>query len=350
MHPETQTTFRAAPPEASVTVIGAGTMGSAIARRLLSTGMTVNVWDRSPQRALALAELGATAFDNPSDAVAEATAVLTLLPTAHAVADVMIDRRVIDAVAPYAVWVQMGTIGVEATEHLGVEVRARRPDLVFVDAPVSGSRGPAESGQLLVLASGPETAIGRVSPLFDAIGRCTMWLGPAGMGSRMKLVLNTWLAFEVEAAAECAALATRLGISPRVLADALDGNAVTSPLAAAKLSKIQSADDRPDFALGWALKDLELMRVSVGARPAPIALAIADRWRALVDRGLGGLDVSAARLGLGEEGAFPQGGAGPVAVPQGAAGPVTEAEAVAVAVNPLPAANGMAGADHAVGI
>jgi 3-hydroxyisobutyrate dehydrogenase len=128
-----------------------------------------------------------------------------------------------------------------------------------------------------------------------------MWLGSAGTGSRMKLVLNTWLAFEVEAAAEAAAVATRLGIAPRVLAAALDGNPVASPLAAAKLAKIQSADDGADFALGWALKDLELIRASVGSGPAPIALAIADRWRTLVDRGFGGLDVSAARHGLGEK-------------------------------------------------
>jgi 3-hydroxyisobutyrate dehydrogenase len=301
IYPETQTTFGAAPPEASVIVIGTGTMGSAIARRLLSTDMAVNVWDRSPHGAVALAELGATAFDDPTDAAATATVVLTLLPTAEAVTDVMIGRRVVDAMASQAVWVQMGTIGVEATEHLGVEVRARRPDLGFVDALVSDGRGPAESGQLLVLASGLDTAVGRVSPVFDAIGRRTMWLGPAGTGSRMKLVLNTWLAFEVEAAAEAAALATRLGIAPRVLADALDGNPVASPLAAAKLAKIQSADDGADFALEWALKDLELIRASVGSGPAPIALAIADRWRTLVDRGFGGLDVSAARHGLGEE-------------------------------------------------
>jgi len=300
MYPETQTSF-GAPRGATVTVVGAGTMGSAITRRLLSVGMTVAVWDRSPQRAVALAELGATAFDDPSDAVAAATVVLTLLPTAEAVTDVMIGRGVGESLATQAVWVQMGTIGVEATENLGLEVRARRPDVAFVDAPVSGSRAPAESGQLLVLASGPEAAVRRVSPVFDAIGRSTMWLGPAGAGSRMKLVLNTWLAFEVEAAAEAAALATRLGIAPGALADAVDGNPLASPLAAAKLAKMQSADDRSDFALGWALKDLELMRASVGPRPAPIALAIADRWRALVDQGHGGLDVSAARLGLGVE-------------------------------------------------
>jgi 3-hydroxyisobutyrate dehydrogenase len=276
-------------------------MGSAIARRLLSTGLSVNVWDRSAESAVSVAELGATAFDDPRDAVAASRLVLTMLPTAAAVTDVMIGRRLVDAMAAQAVWIQMGTIGVEATEQLDAELRARRPDLLFVDAPVSGSRGPAESGQLLVLASGPRAAVARVSPVFDAIGRSTMWLGPAGTGSRMKLVLNSWLAFEVEAAAEAAALATSLGLAPRSLADAVTGNPVASPLAMAKLSKIQSADYQADFALEWALKDLELMRESVSSRQAPIALAIADRWRALVDRGFGRLDVSAAGLELGNE-------------------------------------------------
>lgn len=301
MHNEMNTTSEEETRRQAVTVIGTGTMGSAIARRLLQVGMTVGVWNRSTPPALALAELGATAFDDPNDAVAGAAVVLALLPTAAAVADVMIGRGVVDAIAPQAVWAQMGTIGVEASEQLDLEVRARRPDVRFVDAPVSGSRHPAESGELLVLASGPETAAGTVGPMFDAIGRRTLWLGPAGTGSRLKLVLNTWLAFEVEAAAEAAALAERLGIAPSTLAAALDDNPLASPLATAKLSKMQSADDRPDFPLEWALKDLELMRASVGSRHTPIALAIAGRWRALVDRGFGGLDVSAARLDLAED-------------------------------------------------
>jgi 3-hydroxyisobutyrate dehydrogenase len=212
-----------------VAVIGTGTMGSAISRRLLQVGIPVGVWNRSPQAALALAEVGAIAFDDPKDAVAEASVVLTLLPTTDAVTDVMIGRDVVDALAPQAVWAQMGTIGVEATEALVSAVRARRPDVRFVDAPVSGSRHPAESGELLVLASGPEAALGTVGPVFDAIGRRTLWVGPAGTGSRLRLVLNTRLAFEVEAAAEAAALAARIGINSSVLAAAIDGN----PLAVA---------------------------------------------------------------------------------------------------------------------
>jgi 3-hydroxyisobutyrate dehydrogenase len=301
MPKQIETMSRAVSPKPSVAIIGTGTMGSAVARRLLGAGVVTNVWNRDPKPALELAELGAVAFAKPGEAVAGANVVLTWLPTAAVVTEVMVERRVLAAMAPERTWVQMGTIGVEATERLESEVRSRRPDVRFVDAPVSGSRGPAEAGQLLVLASGPDSVEDTLAHVFDPIARRTLWLGPAGMGSKVKLVLNTWLAFEVEAAAEAAALAKRLGINPTALADAADGNPLASPLATAKMAKIQSGDDRPDFSLEWALKDLDLMRTSVNPHDAPIALAIADRWRGLVDQGFGDLDVSAAHHGLGNE-------------------------------------------------
>lgn len=297
MQDETHTSTQDFRPTA-VAVIGLGTMGSAVARRLLAAGMSVVGWDRNPQAAINLAALGATAAKEPNDAVAGACVVLTWLPTAEAVNEVMIGRGVVDALAARAVWAQMGTIGPEATQSIDAEVRARRSDVSFVDAPVSGSRLPAESGQLLVLASGPDAAKPILSSVFSAIGRRTLWLGTAGMGSRVKLVLNTWLAFEVEAAAEAAAVAAHLGVAPEALTEAADANPLASPLAMAKLAKFQAGDLSPDFALEWALKDLDLMEASVGAEHAPIAHAIAERWRVLVDQGLGAYDVSAAGLHL----------------------------------------------------
>jgi 3-hydroxyisobutyrate dehydrogenase len=139
------------------------------------------------------------------------------------------------------------------------------------------------------------------------LGRRTLWLGPAGAGTRMKLVLNTWLAFEVEGAAEAAALADHLGIGSGVLVDALSDSPLVSPLAATKLRKIQASDDQPDFALGWALKDLELAESAAAPGGIPVASAISRRWRDLADQGAAGLDVSAARLGLSDPSA---GGAG----------------------------------------
>lgn len=282
----------------AVTVIGAGTMGSAVARRLLASGFPVAVWDRTPAVGAALAQSGASVPGDAPAAVAGSEVVLTLLPTAEAVREVMFDHHVVDALAPGAVWVQMGTIGVTATEDLDGRVRAVRADVAFVDAPVSGSRRPAETGELLVLASGPERAHDIAQPVFDAVGRRTIWLGGAGAGSRLKLALNTWLAFEVEAAAEAAAVADRLGVPAAALADAAGGNPLTSPLASAKLAKIQAGDHRVEFPLGWALKDLDLARAEAGDDVAPVAGSIARRWRSLVDDGLGALDVSAASHGL----------------------------------------------------
>jgi 3-hydroxyisobutyrate dehydrogenase len=114
----------------------------------------------------------------------------------------------------------------------------------------------------------------------------------------MKLVLNTWLAFQVEGAAEVAALAARLGVEAPGLMDALRGNPLASPYALGKLAKMLEKDDRADFSIDLALKDLDLATSESGDTVLPIAAAIAERWRGLVRSGSSGLDVSAARRGL----------------------------------------------------
>src|SRR3989441_6357768 len=246
------------PSRPTVALLGAGTMGSGMAQRMLDLGFPVNVWNRTPGQVIALTKHGATARAKPTEAVAAAEIVVTMLSNADAVADVMLGGGTLDAVRANATWAQMGTIGVEATERLAAEVARRRPDVAFVDAPVSGSREPARNGRLLILASGPDRARPILAPVFGALGQRTIWLDPAGAGSRLKLVLNTWLAFEVEAAAEVGAVAARLGVPYRALLDAVTGGPLASGVALAKLAKIEAADDFPDFSLEWALKDLDL--------------------------------------------------------------------------------------------
>lgn len=283
---------------APVAVLGAGTMGAAMAHRLLECGRRVQVWNRSPGPLAGLASEGAETFLDAAAAVDGVPVVLTLLPTVDVVAAVMLEAGLLEALAPNAVWAQMGTIGVAGTDRLDAEVRARRPDVLFVDAPVSGSRAPGASGALEILASGPEAARPTVDPVFAQLGRRTVWLGAAGAGSRMKLVLNTWLAFEVEAAAEAAALAAGLGISDDALTDTITGSPLVSAFAGRKLAKMQSGDDEADFALELALKDLDLAAQAAGTGRAPVGAAIAERWRRLVAHGFGHLDVSAARREL----------------------------------------------------
>jgi 3-hydroxyisobutyrate dehydrogenase len=286
-------------PMPLVAVIGTGTMGTAMARRLLAAGADVNVWSRHAASMMPLAEAGATAYEKAADAVMNADVVITMLPTAEATADVMFGGETLCALPPKSIWAQMATIGVEATERLATETRIRRPSVTFVDAPVSGSRDPAEKGQLLILGSGPQRAAQLLEPVFSVLGRTTLWLGSAGAGSAMKLVLNTWLAFQTEGAAEAAALAERLGVRTPALFDALRDNPLASPYALGKLTRMVEEDYHADFALDWALKDLDLASSEAGAGVAPVAVAIAERWRGLVRNGSSGLDVSAARQDLG---------------------------------------------------
>jgi 3-hydroxyisobutyrate dehydrogenase len=117
----------------------------------------------------------------------------------------------------------------------------------------------------------------------------------------MKLVANTLLAFEIEAAAEVDALASRLGVPYEDVVEAVSGGPLASAFEMTKLAKMESGDHTADFSLEWALKDLDLALAAAGPGAAPVTAAIADRWRRLVEHGHGRLDVSAARLELDAE-------------------------------------------------
>ena len=281
-----------------VAVLGAGTMGQGMAHSLLRAGFTVDVWNRTPEPAAQLAADGATAHEDPGDAVRHADVVITMVADADAVNQVAFGLGMLEAMRPEAVWSQMSTIGVSATGELAARVGKERPDVYFADAPVSGTRGPAEQGQLLILASGPDAARPVLDPVYGALGREARWLGPAGAGSRLKLVMNSWLVILVEGGAEMMALADSLGVDHQQVLDFLREGNLANPAAAAKFAKMGAGDDAPDFSLQWALKDIRLAMGDSGRR-LPVLETVRDRWAALVDQGLGDRDVSAARHGLG---------------------------------------------------
>ncbi len=190
-----------------VAVLGTGIMGSAMARNLVTAGLHTTVWDRSPSATRPLAEAGAEVAASPGEAVRDARVVITMLPTADVVSSVIFGEGVAEAFAEGTVWAQMGTIGVPATTEIAGRLSTLRPGVMFVDAPVSGSKGPAETGQLLILASGPPAAEAVAQPVFSAIGRRTVWLGEAGQGSRLKLVVNAYMSILIEGVAEALELA-----------------------------------------------------------------------------------------------------------------------------------------------
>jgi 3-hydroxyisobutyrate dehydrogenase len=284
---------------AAVAVIGAGIMGSAMTRNLVAAGLSTRVWDRAASATAPLAEAGAVVATSAAEAVKDAGVVITMLPTAEALDSVMFDDVVTGAFADRCVWAQMGTIGVEATVRTRDRLAALRPGVMFVDAPVSGSKGPAEHGELLILASGPTAAADALRPVFDVLGRKTVWLGEAGRGSQMKLVVNAYMSILIEGVAETMALADRLDIGHRQLAEVIEGGPLDAPIAGAKFHKMDQRDFAAEFPLEWALKDVDLAIGAAGGDTPPLLAALSSQWHAAVAAGHGRQDISAARLALG---------------------------------------------------
>lgn len=277
----------------TIAVLGAGRMGAPMARNLLDAGFAVSVWDRTPEKAHPLSDSGARLFHSPAETVDGAEVVLTMLPNGPITDDVMSDTDgALASLRPGSVWLQMGTVGIEWADRLAR--RASDHGIEFVDAPVSGSDGPAREGTLVVLASGPDEVHDRVDPVFDAIGKQTLWLGPAGDGSRFKLVLNNWLATVVEGVAETIALAETLGLDADLVPDTLAESPLGSPYAVAKGRAMVERHFEPGFTLGLAFKDIGLALDAAEANGLDLAItkSIVERWGRAMAGGLGDEDVS----------------------------------------------------------
>ena len=291
-----------APAKEPVAFLGMGTMGHAMAATALRAGLPTVVWNRDPRRADDLGELGATVATTPADAARRADIVVTMVTDADVVLAISRDQGLLAALAPGSVWVQMSTIGVDGIERVKSLVATERSDVTLVDAPVSGSKGPAESGELTIFASGPDDAHARLAPLFDALGQRTIWVGPAGAGSRMKLVANAWLALAAEAVNTSLALAARLGIEAEGVINGLSGSPLVSPWQAAKLPRIAAGDYSEQFALSLALKDVHLALDAAGDERFRALRCLADEWEEVVGLGLGDQDLTVVTQALASTG------------------------------------------------
>lgn len=233
-----------------------------MARSLVRAGFDVTVWNRSPEKARPLADDGATVAEDPAAAVAGADVVLTMLFDAAAVSDVM--NTVLPALRPDTVWIQSSTVGLEATDRLAGF--AARHGVGFVDAPVLGTRQPAEQGKLTVLAAAPQALRERVDPVFDAVGARTVWVSERpGDGHRLKLTANAWVLSITTATAQSIALAEQLGIDPQLFLDVIAGSPTDSAYAQLKGRNMISGELAPAFALGGAVKDADLILAAIRA-------------------------------------------------------------------------------------
>ena len=279
-------------PKTNVTVLGLGIMGRGIAASLLRAGIPTSVWNRNPSRSMPLAADGAQVATDVTGAAQHAHVAITMVTDADAVLDVADKQGMLKALPPHAIWVQMSTIGVDGFDRVAELAKRERPDVMLVDAPVTGSRQAAESGSLTIFASGPDDARTPLAPVFAAIGRRTIWFGAAGLGTRIKLVNNTLIAFTVQGMGEAAALAQHLGVTPEATIEAIESGTLASPYVMGKLGRIARGDYSPEFSLNLALKDVNLALDALNGSPHPVFRTLAHDWWDATTSGLGGQDLT----------------------------------------------------------
>jgi 3-hydroxyisobutyrate dehydrogenase len=279
----------------TIAFLGTGTMGFPMARNLARAGFDVRAWNRSREKAEPLAEDGATICADPREAADGSEVIVTMLSDADSV--VQTAEQALGSTSRDVVWAQMSTIGQEGTWRC--RSLAEHKDVVYVDAPVLGTREPAEEGKLVILASGPEDALARCRPLFEAIGQRTLRLGEAGSATRAKLVVNSWVLGVTGLVAETISLAEALGLDPQVFFDAIDGGTLDLPYARLKgKAMIQRDFDDAAFRLSLARKDSELVLAAAGeaSLETPILRAVTERLVRAEEAGHGDEDMAANYL------------------------------------------------------
>ncbi len=279
-----------------VCVLGTGTMGAPMARNLCDRAFgEIRVWNRTPEKAQSLSECGCTVAASPAEAVAGAGAVVTMLADGDAVKAVL--DEALPAMEDGAILVQASTVGIADTEEIAR--RAAERGIAFVDAPVVGTKEPAEKGKLVVLASGPDDAIDACGAIFDAIGLKTIRAGEAGAGTKLKLVVNTWILSLVEGLAETLALAGKLELDPKQFLETISGGPLDARYAQTKGAMMLERSFEPaSFALALAHKDARLaLDAASGAGLAlPLVEAVAAQMGAAIEAGHGDEDMAATYL------------------------------------------------------
>ncbi len=262
-------------------------MGAPMAANIAKAGLDVRVWNRTRAKAEPLADVASVA-DSAASAADGADILVTMLADGPAVASAF------EAASPASgtLWLQMSTVGLDWTDRLAAT--AEKAGVVFVDAPVLGTRQPAEQAQLQVLASGPEEARPKATPVFDAVGLKTLWLGPAGGGSRLKLVMNAWVLALTNATAESLGLARALSLDPALFLQTIEGGGLDVGYAHVKGKAMLAGEYPASFPAGLAAKDARLVVEAAGEDvDVAGARAVLAHLEAAVEAGHGDEDMAA---------------------------------------------------------
>ena len=275
----------------AVAVLGLGAMGHAFAANLLKKGFTVYGWNRTLGRGDDLVSEGLVQRETAAQAVSDAQVIIAMLTDGDATLAAI--RAIAPSCPQNATFCQMGTIGIQETADAIALLKTLRPDMLYLDAPVSGTKAPAENAQILVMASGDQQRAGAAQQVFDAMSRGTQWYGEAGNSQKMKLVINAWLISMMQGVAESMQLAHQFSFTPGQLWETLDGGPLAAPYVKGKLEMIRKDDYTPQMQLQHALKDARLALANAPQGTMPMMSEIVEMWTQASQSGLAEQDLAA---------------------------------------------------------
>lgn len=274
--------------------IGLGIMGNAMARNLVRAGFDVTIWNRSPEKAAPLAALGATLAATPQAVIEACPVTFAMLADPAAAEAVCFGKNgVLEGIAPGKGYVDMSTVDADTARRIGAAVAARGGH--FLEAPVSGSKKPAEDGTLVILAAGERSLYEDALPGLEKMGKKILFLGEAGNGANMKLVINMVMGEMMAALCEGLALGGKAGLAQADILDVLDAGALANPMFRLKGELITRGDFTTAFPLKHMQKDLRLA-VGLGDRldqPLFAAAAANEAFKRAREMGLADKDFSA---------------------------------------------------------
>ena len=275
--------------------IGLGIMGSRMAANLQKKGHELVVYNRSREKADPLIANGAVWAPTPADVAKQAGVVITMLSRPDAVAETALlgKHGFLNFLAEKSLWIDCSTVNPSFSRLMASEAAQR--NVRFLDAPVGGSKGPAEQGQLLFFVGGEKADVDEARPLFEAMGKAIHHMGGHGLGSAMKMVNNVILAQAMAGFAEAVILGESLGIPRGLLFDTVLTSPVVAPFLAFKRSIIEEGRFDAEFPLQWMHKDLQLASDTAYETGVamPLANAVKEVYALAKKNGLGEQDFSA---------------------------------------------------------
>lgn len=276
--------------------IGMGIMGQPMCKNVLKAGYEVTVWNRASDKTAPLAEAGAAVAASPKAAAENSDVIILMLTGPEAIDAVLAgEEGVLAGISPGKPLINMSTVSPAYSRQL--DERLRAASVVLIDAPVSGSKKPAEEGTLIILAGGPEDKVAESEPLLLSMGRKVVCCGEAGQGSAMKMAVNLLLGIMMEGLCEAINFGQKCGLSAEVMLETFLAGPLSCGLFNLKTDMLKTGDFPPQFPLRHMTKDLRfvLQTADENGAAAPMGAALFRLYRQAVGHHLGDMDFAAVK-------------------------------------------------------